>query len=409
MTAAIVIDLDAPGWLGPWLRQVHEAPIAVDMEHQPWLIGGGARGRFLSALEARCQAMRSIWLEHGLPNEQQALRTAAVLAMTANHSGQANKLWYEASRRDAQEPAMAVVAELRTLGKTLLLNLVDDDKGVVAAGLATLVNTINSNASVTVARRWAQEPDTSASSAIFTQAVDQAARARVQSIRALAGLAAADGRLAPEEDALIRQMAQVAGVATTDALAMLQDARAGAIDIDDIAGDFQDSQLAEQLIRLLQVTSFVDGEASIPELRFIERSAIALGLKQADVLRSQVATARDLEAILALGADLIADDLIDRMRERAERQIRSLVKRHAKAIAAEVRETGDLLRLSLESTRRSLSDEEHKRMMKQLRDLGRTVPALALFAAPGGSLLLPLLAKVLPFSLTPSSFEDEGL
>ena len=85
------------------------------------------------------------------------------------------------------------------------------------------------------------------------------------------------------------------------------------------------------------------------------------------------------------------------------------MRRNAAAIAAEVRETGDLLRLSLESTRRTLTDEEQQRMMKQLRDLGRTVPALALFAAPGGSLLLPLLAKVLPFSLTPSSFEDEGL
>jgi hypothetical protein len=33
------------------------------------------------------------------------------------------------------------------------------------------------------------------------------------------------------------------------------------------------------------------------------------------------------------------------------------------------------------------------------------VPALAIFAAPGGMLLLPLLAKLLPFDLLPSAWD----
>jgi len=35
------------------------------------------------------------------------------------------------------------------------------------------------------------------------------------------------------------------------------------------------------------------------------------------------------------------------------------------------------------------------------------VPALAIFAAPGGMLLLPLLAKLLPFSVLPSSWDKD--
>ena len=39
-------------------------------------------------------------------------------------------------------------------------------------------------------------------------------------------------------------------------------------------------------------------------------------------------------------------------------------------------------------------------------DLAKTIPALAIFAAPGGMLLLPILIKLLPFNLLPSSFID---
>jgi hypothetical protein len=47
-------------------------------------------------------------------------------------------------------------------------------------------------------------------------------------------------------------------------------------------------------------------------------------------------------------------------------------------------------------------------MRSQLIDVAKAVPALAIFAAPGGILLLLALAKVLPFDLLPSAFREEG-
>lgn len=44
-------------------------------------------------------------------------------------------------------------------------------------------------------------------------------------------------------------------------------------------------------------------------------------------------------------------------------------------------------------------------MRQELIDLAKAIPALAIFAAPGGLLLLAALAKVLPFSLLPSAFQ----
>ncbi|WNZ63602.1 hypothetical protein QEG98_07750 [Myxococcus sp. MxC21-1] len=45
-------------------------------------------------------------------------------------------------------------------------------------------------------------------------------------------------------------------------------------------------------------------------------------------------------------------------------------------------------------------------MRAQLVDVAKAIPALAIFAAPGGILLLAALGKVLPFSLLPSAFQE---
>ena len=54
----------------------------------------------------------------------------------------------------------------------------------------------------------------------------------------------------------------------------------------------------------------------------------------------------------------------------------------------------------------TLTAGEKDKVREQLIDLAKTIPALAIFAAPGGMLLLPILIKLLPFNLLPSSFVD---
>ncbi len=54
----------------------------------------------------------------------------------------------------------------------------------------------------------------------------------------------------------------------------------------------------------------------------------------------------------------------------------------------------------------ALTAADKVKIREQLIDLAKTIPALAIFAAPGGMLLLPILFKLLPFNLLPSSFTD---
>jgi hypothetical protein len=76
------------------------------------------------------------------------------------------------------------------------------------------------------------------------------------------------------------------------------------------------------------------------------------------------------------------------------------------AIVTEIRQTGELGQLlARAASGGTLTGDEKKKVRVALIDLAKAVPALAIFAAPGGLLLLPLLAKLLPFNVLPSAWD----
>ena len=94
-------------------------------------------------------------------------------------------------------------------------------------------------------------------------------------------------------------------------------------------------------------------------------------------------------------------DIVDR--------VAAVVMENLDAIAVELRETGELGQLLAKAAAgQTLTSVEKAKVKEQLIDLAKTVPALAIFAAPGGMVLLPLLAKLLPFDVLPSSFSQKS-
>ena len=90
-------------------------------------------------------------------------------------------------------------------------------------------------------------------------------------------------------------------------------------------------------------------------------------------------------------------------------RVATVVTENLEAIVTEVKETGQLGQLLAKAAAgKPLSDDERLKVKGQLLDLAKAVPALAIFAAPGGTLLLPLLAKLLPFNVLPSAWENVG-
>jgi CRISPR/Cas system CSM-associated protein Csm2 small subunit len=82
-----------------------------------------------------------------------------------------------------------------------------------------------------------------------------------------------------------------------------------------------------------------------------------------------------------------------------------LITRNKNRLVKEILESKELMVLLAYSTRRDLSEKEKKKVQKQLLDIFKTIPSLAIFLLPGGSLLLPIFIKFIP-TLLPSSFNE---
>ena len=171
--------------------------------------------------------------------------------------------------------------------------------------------------------------------------------------------------------------------------------------------------LFEQLL-LAQLRTRLPGEGAA---RFVE----AFG--QAASLDPQVVVAAQLEAAaqsgdpqawfegfdqgapdwhgLAEDWGAAADQVVDRFS--------TAITQNLGALVTEIRETGELgTLLGKAAAGQRLSSEEKRKVRGQLVDLAKAVPALAIFAAPGGALLLPILVKLLPFNLLPSAWDKVG-
>ncbi|TDD74183.1 LETM1-related biofilm-associated protein [Flavobacterium caseinilyticum] len=83
----------------------------------------------------------------------------------------------------------------------------------------------------------------------------------------------------------------------------------------------------------------------------------------------------------------------------------TLISRNKNRLIKEIVQSKELMVLLAYSTRRDLDEKEKKKVKKQLLEICKTVPSLAIFLLPGGSLLLPILIKFIP-TLLPTAFNE---
>ena len=91
--------------------------------------------------------------------------------------------------------------------------------------------------------------------------------------------------------------------------------------------------------------------------------------------------------------------------DQSGKMVRTLVLRNRKRLTKELNESKELMSLIAKSANHDLSPEERKKMRQQLLDIFKTIPSLAIFVLPGGTVLLPLVVTLIP-KLLPSAFDD---
>lgn len=82
-----------------------------------------------------------------------------------------------------------------------------------------------------------------------------------------------------------------------------------------------------------------------------------------------------------------------------------LLERNKNILSKELKNNKDLVYLLAKSTHKNLDENERGRIKKQLIELCKTIPSLTIFVLPGGSLLLPILIKLIP-QILPSTFNE---
>ncbi len=87
--------------------------------------------------------------------------------------------------------------------------------------------------------------------------------------------------------------------------------------------------------------------------------------------------------------------------------IKRLLQRNKRRLYKELQQSKEAMFLIRKSTHSTLTSEEKEKIKEQLLDIFKTIPAFAIFILPGGSLLLPLVIKLIP-DILPSAFREDS-
>jgi hypothetical protein len=171
---------------------------------------------------------------------------------------------------------------------------------------------------------------------------------------------------------------------------------------------FRSASARRFILEQTVLASLIDGRRSPGELAFLKRLAAALGFAEQELREVEVAVAE----FYAKNRDYIdaftVQDKAAAFGEEMVDQMVDVVELNLERVMQEIRKTGELSVLLAKLARGGkLTRVEKHKVREQLLDVAKTIPALAVFAAPGGLLLLVALARVLPFNILPSSFADE--
>ncbi len=93
--------------------------------------------------------------------------------------------------------------------------------------------------------------------------------------------------------------------------------------------------------------------------------------------------------------------------KRFRKRINATIAKNKKRIITEIQESKELMQLLNKSRKQKLTPEEKAKVKSQILDILKTIPALAIFSLPFGSVILPLVLKILPkHILYPTAFQD---
>jgi hypothetical protein len=144
------------------------------------------------------------------------------------------------------------------------------------------------------------------------------------------------------------------------------------------------------------------------ESKFLTGIGKDLGLAKENVVKSIEDVAVFFEKNATQIPHLKDKNMAVQFYDSMSRIVNKLILRNSKRLQKELLGSKELVSLLSKSTVKDLSAEEKKKVQKQLLDIFKSIPSLAIFILPGGAVLLPIFIKLIP-KLLPSSFDDNRI
>ena len=162
------------------------------------------------------------------------------------------------------------------------------------------------------------------------------------------------------------------------------------------------------ILDLASITIYSDEEIEKKEYAFIEKLGNELGFITDEVDENIAQMLQFLKEHKSEISYFNYSNSIQHFYKNTNRMVKVLIMRNKNRLLKEILESKELVVLLSKSTHKDLSEEEKHKVKEQLLDICKTIPSLAIFILPGGSVLLPILIKFIP-QLLPSSFNENRI
>lgn len=239
----------------------------------------------------------------------------------------------------------------------------------------------------------------------LSQIYEQQKELRSVTLQLLAAAAWADGAIGNFEGTLLDTMMSASGLSDEELVPIREMVENGA-ELDQVQIPSMPWIVRRYMLEMVLLTVMIDQQFTDSELEFVSQSVKRLDLLNSEFEQSK--TALEIffdshpEHLQELNLKPAVFNFRDRIQQKATRAIRDNLDR----LVNEIKETHELYVLLMKATHDKLTPEEQRKVNDQLMDILKTIPALAIFALPGGGIILPILIRLLPFNLLPSSFDD---
>ena len=164
----------------------------------------------------------------------------------------------------------------------------------------------------------------------------------------------------------------------------------------------------DYLMDIACLTIWEDGQIEGDESHFIYGMGTSLEKDKIEVKNALENVVKFFEENRDKIPYLKDSNLASKFYEGMTKNVSKLILRNSKRLKKEISESRELVILLTKSATQDLSPEERKKIQKQLLDIFKSIPSLAIFMLPGGAVLLPIFIKLIP-TLLPSAFDDNRI